>query len=105
MRHLVFYYLHDPIVRRITYSQYLLGDSLLVAPMLAPSMSHVKVYLPKEEGVTWRHVWSNQSFTPTAQDISVETPFQRPAVFIKEPRQDGGLLDEFIAFTAEQSNA
>ncbi|KAL9539207.1 hypothetical protein PS6_011301 [Mucor atramentarius] len=105
MRHLVFYYPHDPVVRRITYSQYLLGDSLLVAPMLAPSTSHVKVYLPKEEGVTWRHVWSNQSFTPTGQDISVASPFQRPAVFIKEPRQDGGLLDEFIAFTAEQSNA
>lgn len=33
-RHLVLYYPHDPIVRQITFNQYLLGASLLVAPTL-----------------------------------------------------------------------
>lgn len=98
MRHLVLYYPSDPIVRTITYSQYLLGADLLIAPTLEPNVSHVKVYFPKEEGITWRHIWTKQIYAADGQEIHVNSPLQRPAVFIKEPRQDEGLLDTFINF-------
>lgn len=102
MRHLVLYYPHDPIVRQITYSQYLLGANLLVVPTLSPSVSQVDVYLPKEEGVTWRHIWTNQSYDANGQEIHVESPLQRPAVFIKEPREDNGLSDSLLKFVLDQ---
>lgn len=98
MRHLVFYYPHDPVVRQIKYQQYLFGKSLLVAPMLSSGLSHVKVYFPKEEGVTWQHVWSKENYKANGQEIDVGSPLQRPAVFIKQPREDDGLLDEFLHF-------
>ncbi|KAI8330040.1 glycosyl hydrolases family 31-domain-containing protein [Blakeslea trispora] len=103
MRHLVLYYPHDPIVRQIKYTQYLLGKSLLVVPMLSPGGSHVKAYLPKEEGVTWRHVWTNQSYTADGQEIEIESPFKKPAVLIREPREDDGLLDDFLTFVSQHS--
>lgn len=102
MRHLVLYYPHDPIVRQITFSQYLLGANLLVVPTLTSSVSHVKAYFPKEEGTTWRHIWSNQSFAANGQEIDIESPLQSPAVFIKEPRQDGGLLDDLLTFCSNK---
>ncbi|RCI06237.1 hypothetical protein CU098_012398 [Rhizopus stolonifer] len=102
MRHLVLYYPYDPIVRHIKYSQYLLGKSLLIVPTLSPGLSHVKAYLPKEEGITWRHIWTNQTYTADGQHIEIEAPFKKPAVFIREPREDHELLDDFLTFVAHQ---
>lgn len=102
MRHLVLYYPHDPIVRQITYSQYLLGANLLVVPTLSPSVSQVEVYFPKQNGVTWRHIWTNQSYVADGSKHVVKSPLQKPAVFIKEPRQDDGLLDGLLQFVLDQ---
>jgi alpha-glucosidase (family GH31 glycosyl hydrolase) len=65
-------------------------------------VSHVKVYLSKEEGITWRHIWTNQSFTASEQEIQVQSPLQSPAVLIKEPREDKGLLDDLLSFCSNK---
>jgi alpha-glucosidase (family GH31 glycosyl hydrolase) len=103
MRHLVLYYPRDPVVRQITYSQYLLGASLLVVPTLTPSVTNVKIYFPKEErGGEWRHIWTSQVYAADGQYVHVESPLQRPAVFIREPRNDQGLLDELLNFVSSR---
>ncbi|KAI8146758.1 glycosyl hydrolases family 31-domain-containing protein [Fennellomyces sp. T-0311] len=99
MRHLVLYYPDDLTVRQIVFSQYLLGPYLMVAPTVSPSNAYVKVYFPRESGNTsWRHIWSGKYFEADGSYKVVETPLGQPAAFVKEPRQDDGLLNGLISF-------
>lgn len=99
MRHLVLYYPHDATVRQLSYTQFLFGSDLLVAPTLSPSASFVKVYFPQDSrNVSWRHVWSGKYFEADASYKTVDTPLGQPAMFIKEPRQDNGLLNNLVDF-------
>ncbi|KAI9269247.1 glycosyl hydrolases family 31-domain-containing protein [Phascolomyces articulosus] len=100
MRHLVLYYPDDPTVRQIVYSQYLLGPHLMVAPTPSPSSSFVKVYFPQESGgVSWRHIWTGKYFEADGSYKVIDTPLGQPAAFVKEPRQDDGLLNDLISFS------
>lgn len=99
MRHLVLYYPHDATVRQLCYTQFLFGPDLLVAPTLSPSASFVKVYFPQDSrDVSWRHVWSGKYFEADGSYKTVDTPLGQPAMFIKEPRQDNGLLNNLVDF-------
>ncbi|KAI7883691.1 hypothetical protein K492DRAFT_229502 [Lichtheimia hyalospora FSU 10163] len=99
MRHLVLYYPHDATVKKLSYTQFLFGSDLLVAPTLSPSASFVKVYFPHDSrDVSWRHVWSGKYFEADGSYKTVDTPLGQPAMFIKEPRQDNGLLNNVVDF-------
>ncbi|KAI9495853.1 glycosyl hydrolases family 31-domain-containing protein [Zychaea mexicana] len=99
MRHLVLYYPDDPTVRQIVHSQYLLGPHLMIAPTVSPSASFVKVYFPHENsGISWRHIWTGKYFEADGSYKVVDTPLGQPAAFVKEPRQDDGLLNDLISF-------
>jgi alpha-glucosidase (family GH31 glycosyl hydrolase) len=102
MRHLVLYYPEDPIVRQITCSQYLLGQFLLVVPVLTSSVTQVKVYFPAEKDTHWRLIWTNNTYAADGTFVHVSAPIKRPAVFIKYPRQDNGLLDDLLRFACDQ---
>ncbi|ORZ02729.1 glycosyl hydrolases family 31-domain-containing protein [Syncephalastrum racemosum] len=98
MRHLALYYPEDPNTRELTH-QFLLGEHLMVAPVLSPSTTFVKVYLPKEsEQVSWRNIWTGKSFEADGKYKVVDTPLGQPAALIREPRQDGGLLNDLVDF-------
>ncbi|NIV29741.1 MAG: hypothetical protein GWN58_09615, partial [Anaerolineae bacterium] len=58
MRHLFLCYPDDPAVRDLDY-QFLLGNELLVAPVLAPGVETWPVYLPKGEWVNW---WDGERY-------------------------------------------
>ncbi|KAI8993192.1 glycosyl hydrolases family 31-domain-containing protein [Pilobolus umbonatus] len=99
MRHPILYYPNDKTVRELTYQQFLLGNCILVAPVLNPSAGYVKVYFPKDaQNITWRHIWSGRYFPSDGSYKSVDAPLGQPAVFIKEPRGDGGVLNELLDY-------
>jgi alpha-glucosidase (family GH31 glycosyl hydrolase) len=99
MRHPVLYYPNDKIARVLTYQQYMLGSSLMIAPVLSPSASYVKVYFPKDaQNISWRHIWTGKYYPGDGTYKAVDAPLGQPAVFVKEPRDDDGLLNDLLNY-------
>lgn len=78
MAGLFFDYFDDPEIWKTPY-QYMLGTSLLIAPVIEPNSTSQKIYLP--EGA-WVELWSNKEFSGK-QWIQVQTPLNEIPVFIK----------------------
>lgn len=64
--------------------QYIIGDNLLVAPVLSEYENFKKLYLPEGKWLDW---WNNKVYTGS-QWIIVEAPINRIPLFIKE----GGVI-------------
>ena len=84
-RALVMDYPDDPATRKLD-EEYLMGDSLLVAPVAVTnaaaatkSPAQRPVYLPAGE---WQDFWTGQHF-PGHQQITVTVPLDRVPVFVK----------------------
>ncbi|WP_119069121.1 TIM-barrel domain-containing protein [Rubrobacter indicoceani] len=78
MRPLLFEYPEDAK----TYAaddEFLLGESVLVAPITKPGIEHRHVYLPKG---TWFHYWTCERFDGE-QHILAHAPLGQPAVYLK----------------------
>lgn len=88
MRPLFFEYPGDHHVWQ-TQPQWLLGDDILVAPVLAPG-SDWKVYLPEGQ---WRDAWTGAQVSGSRW-LSTSTPRHRVPVFVKEEAW-AGLRDVF----------
>ena len=68
---------------RNTYSidsQFMLGDSLMMAPVLKKSKSSRKVYLPRGK---WISLFENKEWSSKGEFIKVDAPIGKPAVFVK----------------------
>lgn len=76
-RALVMDYPDDPAVRKIS-SQFLVGDNMLVAPVMEGEKSR-KVYLPEGE---WYDLWTSKKFTGKAEYV-FNVPLEQIPVFIK----------------------
>ncbi|MBN9181837.1 MAG: glycosyl hydrolase family 31, partial [Microbacterium sp.] len=61
-------------------TQWLLGDDLLVAPVLAPGLVRSDVYLPAG---TWHDVWTGE-ILEGGRTVSVPVPFDRIPVFTRD---------------------
>jgi alpha-glucosidase len=57
---------------------YMLGDDLLVAPVVEPGKETRELWLPEGR---WHHLWSNESFS--GGWTSVSSPVGYPPVFFK----------------------
>lgn len=73
----------------------MLGDCVLVAPVLDPGVSQVKAYLPKHAS-SWTYIW-------TLKEIDfgwtvVDAPIGRPGIFIKSSDLKRKTLLPFINF-------
>jgi alpha-glucosidase len=80
MRHLVLHYPDDPQVLGLRY-QYLLGPDLLVAPVVEPDATAVRLYLPAGE---WRHVWSGAAVGRAGGTWhTAQAPLGQPALFLR----------------------
>jgi alpha-glucosidase len=77
VRHMFLHYPQDVEAAALD-RQFLLGRDLLVAPVLDPGRTQVRVYVP-EPG--WRHVWSDAEVPPGWQ--LVDAPLGQPAVFYR----------------------
>jgi len=78
LRPLLFEYFDDPV----TYTaddEFLLGDSLLVAPITRPGVEHRHVYLPRGTWVQW---WTGEVVTGPAH-VLAHAPLGRPALYVR----------------------
>jgi alpha-glucosidase len=81
-----------------TYSaddQFLLGSSLLIAPITRPGIEHRHVYLPAGD---WRHFWSGELVSGPAH-VLAHAPLGQPAIYAR-----GAIpLGDPIMHTGERS--
>ena len=77
-RALVMDYPEDPATHQLD-NQYLMGDSILVAPMVLEDGDSREVYLP--EGV-WYDFWTNEAYEG-ANKYEIKVPLERIPVFVK----------------------
>ncbi len=87
VRHPWIHYWTDPEVLKIVYQQFLVGSELMVAPVLAPGVAKVRVYLPAGR---WVHLWTDKVYGGSVGEyIEADAPMGYPAVFYKEGSPHG----------------
>jgi len=79
VRHLALEYPDDPASVAVS-DQFLLGDSLLVAPVVTEGATSKQVVLPPD---TWFHVWTGDAYDGPAQ-IEIDAPIGSPPVFSRD---------------------
>lgn len=86
-RPLIVDYANDTNCQRLA-DEFLLGDSLLVAPVIEPTKDRRMVYLPTG---TWIHWWTHKSYSGKNYYV-VDAPPAEPPLFVKAgsviPRQE-----------------
>jgi alpha-D-xyloside xylohydrolase len=78
LRHLVLEYPEDPRAATAEY-QYLLGESLLVAPVIEQGAVNRKLYLPKGD---WLNYWTGVHLTG-GTDVTVPAPLDQIPIFVR----------------------
>jgi alpha-D-xyloside xylohydrolase len=68
--------------------QFLLGDDLLVAPVLTEGATERQLYLP--DGASWRDAWTGEPL-PGGQRLTAPAPLDRIPVYVRA----GGALEPF----------
>ncbi|KAI7990402.1 Sulfoquinovosidase [Camellia lanceoleosa] len=82
-RHLFLHYPDDDHVHSLSYEQFLVGDEILVVPVLDKGKKNVKVYFPVGESCSWKHIWTGNLYTKQGSEAWVEAPIGYPAIFVK----------------------
>jgi alpha-glucosidase len=77
-RPLLLNYQDDPNTYNLD-DQFMIGNDLLVTPILKPDLTHRRVYLPAG---TWYDYWTNQKYTGGTM-ISVEAPLETVPMFVR----------------------
>ena len=73
----------------------MLGDCILVSPVLDSGATQVKAYLPKGPN-SWTYIWNQKVF-----DFGwavVDAPIGRPGIFVKSFELKRKTLRSFITF-------
>lgn len=84
-RHPFLHYPSDSTLTSMHFEQFMLGEDVLVAPVMDEGEDSVGVYLPGD--APWTHFWSGEVFEPGSHNVSA--PIGRPAAFIRS----GSRLD------------
>ncbi len=92
LRHLVLQYPDDPRAATAEY-QYLLGESLLVAPVIEQGAVTRKLYLPKGD---WLNYWTGEHLTG-GTDVTVPAPIDQIPILVR-----GGAI---LPFKPEKETA
>jgi len=79
LRHLMLVFPDDPRCRSVS-DQFMIGDDLLVAPVVSEGANAQSVYLPPG---TWFHVWTGQRYEG-GTDIVIDAPLGAPPVFSRD---------------------
>ena len=86
VRHMWLVFPEDPTTLDLI-GQFMLGDAVLVAPVLAAQTATATAYLPVGE---WRHLWTDEVVVSTGGPwVEVDAPIGFPAVFIRGGHGDG----------------
>lgn len=84
VRPLLLHFPEDPVAPLLSL-QFLLGEDLLVAPVLDPGRSSARAYLPAVEG-GWVHVWTSRLYgkgDSSGEWAVVAAPLGQPPVFYR----------------------
>jgi len=88
LRYTFYEYPADPVAWNLS-AQFLLGPELLVAPVLHPNVSTVRLYLPRGR---WMHLWTERVIEAEARSgngsgswIDAHAPLGRPAAYFRLP--------------------
>ena len=86
VRALFLQYPTDPVTYALT-QEYMFGSEFLVAPVLNPGRTHVRVYFPAG---TWVNIWSGATYGASHGIwTEVEAPLGKPAVFYRQGSSAG----------------
>lgn len=94
----VFYHFPDTQSRDDDAGRYMLGENLLVAPVLQPGAASMSVVLPA--GTGWIHAWTGQRFEGGVA-ADVECPWGQCPVFVRE-RTAPAFAEVFPALASNQ---
>lgn len=89
VRPLFYHYPDDARALAIEHEQFMVGEDMIVRPVLDEGQNSVSAYLP-EAGATWIHIWSGKEFSGKSEAV-VEAPIGKPAVFVRSTNRK--LLD------------
>lgn len=90
VRHPWIHFPDDPAMRRISCELFMLGEELLVAPVLDPGAQAVRVPLPAGQ---WAHLWSEATFEGGGT-VTIPAPLGSPAVLYRPGSPVGARLRE-----------
>jgi sulfoquinovosidase len=96
VRHPYLHYPNDLQVRNLKY-QYLLGEDLMVMPVISDGESQVSGYLPEGE---WKHVWSKRVYRGGTR-VRVDAPLGEPGLFIRMGSRNQKLLEKSFGMAKE----
>lgn len=92
VRHMVLHYPADLTAQRLN-DQFLLGEELLVAPVLTAGQRQRQVYLPAGN---WRHLWTQTAYhSPQNRWVTVAAPLGYPPVFYRETPENQRRFSRF----------
>ena len=83
--------------------QFMVGDAVMVAPVVAKSATSVKVYLPAGSG-RWKHVWTGASYTAPGW-VTLPAPMGHPGVLINADSPWAARLQASLCGAAPMSCA
>jgi alpha-glucosidase len=83
-------FFHDPGDEEaaVAMHQYMLGQDMLIAPVVEMGAQTRKLYLPKGE---WEYLWNEQTYQG-GQHHEVPAPMGQPPVFIRRGSEAIGLI-------------
>ena len=83
VRHPFIHYPDDKNILKLSGEQFMLGDELLIAPVMNKGENEVNLYLPKG---SWVHLWTEKNYDMNqgGNYITVNAPIGQPAVFYKK---------------------
>ncbi|MFC5066571.1 alpha-glucosidase [Flaviflagellibacter deserti] len=93
VRHLFLHYPDDPNTHDIRY-QFLLGEDLMVAPVLDKGADSVEVYFPT--GSAWNDAWTGKDAGQPGEWARMPAPLGKPAVFIRKGSPDATALATYL---------
>jgi len=107
VRPLFLHFPNDPLSLRLT-NEFLLGEDLLVAPVLDSARSTIRVYLPYSRG-GWKHVWTGRVYgegnigaSGNGQWILIEAPLGKPPVFYRPNSRFASIFSSMAKVKAKK---
>ena len=92
-RHLFLHYPDDPNTHEIRY-QFLLGEDLMVAPVVDKGVDTVDVYFP--QGSEWIDAWTGSDVSHSGTWARMPAPLGKPALFIRKGSANATALAGYL---------
>ena len=87
VRAMYLHYWEDKTTRHMN-EQFMLGEDIIVAPVLDAGVNKVSAFLPRDDkrGSVYVHIWSHKEYDASKESITVnvDAPMGQPGVFCRK---------------------